>query len=425
MVRVFTLVAFTVVTCFNLFAQAPKQFSYQAVIRNEANEPLKEKEVGIRLSILAGSPEGDAVFEETHQIYTNEAGLISLHIGAGDIVSGELASIEWHDGTYFIKTEADPDGGSDYDIVGVSQLLSVPYAIYSDKSDHANNAKKSEEAEHAAHADHAAESDVATRADTARYAANADTSALADTANYAGTAGKLVMRSPSGEEFQISINEEGNLLVHSEVEDIEGNKYKAIKIGSQIWMAENLRTSTYNNGDEISEIRDQEIWGSLTAGAWCYYDNDEEYNEPYGKLYNWYAVDSDRGLCPDGWRMPSEEDWEQLFKATGGMETADERTETFYMLASKKDWEFSNGRNTSGFNGYPAGLRNANRFFNFGINSSYWTSTEVDEEEARSSDLISEQMILPAPGGAIIITEVSLDDRLKVLGRSVRCIKEQ
>jgi clan AA aspartic protease (TIGR02281 family) len=99
------------------------------------------------------------------------------------------------------------------------------------------------------------------------------------------------------------------------VKDIGGNIYNTIKIGDQVWMTEDLRTDKYANGDRIPNVRDGESWGNLTSGAWAHYDNEEWRDDTYGKLYNGYAVADNRGLCPDGWSVPSIEDWEVLTKA--------------------------------------------------------------------------------------------------------------
>jgi Chaperone of endosialidase/Collagen triple helix repeat (20 copies) len=112
-------------------AQAPQKMSYQAVVRNSNNELLASKTVGMRISILQGSATGTAVYVETQTPTTNANGLASVEIGGGTVVTGTVASINWAAGPYFIKTETDPSGGSNYSIAGVSQLLSVPYALFS------------------------------------------------------------------------------------------------------------------------------------------------------------------------------------------------------------------------------------------------------------------------------------------------------
>ncbi len=112
------------------FAQAPQRLSYQAVIRNSSGGLVTSHAVGIKISILQGSPSGTAVYVETHTVTTNANGLATIEIGGGSVVSGTFAGINWGSGTYHLKTETDPAGGTSYTITGTSQLLSVPYALY-------------------------------------------------------------------------------------------------------------------------------------------------------------------------------------------------------------------------------------------------------------------------------------------------------
>jgi len=114
-----------------LYAQAPQKMSYQAVIRNTNNELIRSTAVGVKISILTGSLTGSAIYVETQKPLTNDNGLISLEIGTGTILSGTFSSIDWANGPFFIKTETDPTGGSNYTISGTNELLSVPYALYS------------------------------------------------------------------------------------------------------------------------------------------------------------------------------------------------------------------------------------------------------------------------------------------------------
>lgn len=111
------------------FAQAPELMSYQALVRNADGELIQNTTVGVRISILLNSDSGTAVYTETHTIDTNENGLVSLSIGSG-ATTDDFSSIDWGNGTYYIKSETDPSGGTNYTIAGTSQLLSVPYALY-------------------------------------------------------------------------------------------------------------------------------------------------------------------------------------------------------------------------------------------------------------------------------------------------------
>jgi uncharacterized protein (TIGR02145 family) len=130
MKKIITICAAILMTA-SVFAQAPNKMSYQAVIRNNSNTLVTNSAVGMRISILQTSPSGTAVYVETQTPITNANGLASIEIGGGTLVSGNFATINWANGPYFIKTETDPNGGTNYSITGTSQLLSVPYAFYS------------------------------------------------------------------------------------------------------------------------------------------------------------------------------------------------------------------------------------------------------------------------------------------------------
>lgn len=111
-------------------SQAPEKMSYQAVIRNGSGQLLGNQAIAIRVSVLQGSPAGAAVYSERLTGNTNANGLISMEIGTGTVLSGTFASIDWSSGSYYLKTETDPAGRTSYTIIGTSQLLSVPYAMY-------------------------------------------------------------------------------------------------------------------------------------------------------------------------------------------------------------------------------------------------------------------------------------------------------
>lgn len=134
MKRLFILLAAVFITA-NVFAQAPQKMSYQAVIRDSSNHLVNNQAVGMQISILQGTPSGTAVYVETQTPMTNANGLITIEIGGG----AGFSTINWANGPYFIKTETDPAGGTNYTITGTSQLLSVPYALYSGKTRHQNN----------------------------------------------------------------------------------------------------------------------------------------------------------------------------------------------------------------------------------------------------------------------------------------------
>ena len=111
-------------------AQAPEKFSYQAVVRNTTNQLVTNAQVSVRVSILQGSADGEALYVETHSAVTNANGLLTLEIGGGKTEQGAFDRINWANGPYFLKTETDPNGGNKYSITSTQQLLSVPYALY-------------------------------------------------------------------------------------------------------------------------------------------------------------------------------------------------------------------------------------------------------------------------------------------------------
>jgi len=149
----------------------------------------------------------------------------------------------------------------------------------------------------------------------------------------------------------------------------DGITYKTIKIGTQIWMAENLNTSKFRNGDPVPEAKKDEEW-VVKKAAWCYYDNDPKNGVKYGKLYNWFALMDPRGLAPEGWHMPSNEEWQKLATFLGGIEPAGTK------MKSKSGWnENGNGTNESGFSGLPGSLRYDDGQFNDIGRMGYWWST--------------------------------------------------
>jgi uncharacterized protein (TIGR02145 family) len=163
------------------------------------------------------------------------------------------------------------------------------------------------------------------------------------------------------------------------VTDIDANVYKTVTIGTQVWMAQNLRTTRYENGDTIPNVTDNTEWSNLDSGAYCWYNNDDSYEQPYGKLYNWYAVNDSRGLCPTGWHVPSGDDisseWKILIDYLGGLSVAGGPMKE----AGIAHWMSPNtgATNSSGFTGLPGGYRILSGTFNLlGARSYWWSSTE-------------------------------------------------
>ena len=127
----------SLMVCIHIQGQAPYLFNYQSVVRNSMGEPQSNKNVSMRASILEGSVDGNTIYSETHNLVTNNLGLITAAIGSGTIEIGDFNQIDWAIGARFIKIEFDTEGGTNYLLAGVQQLLSVPYALYAEKSGNA------------------------------------------------------------------------------------------------------------------------------------------------------------------------------------------------------------------------------------------------------------------------------------------------
>lgn len=163
-------------------------------------------------------------------------------------------------------------------------------------------------------------------------------------------------------------------FVNAQVTDVDGNTYKTVKIGEQEWMAENLRTTRFNNGDSITYEVDRWEWRMLEKDeipGYGFYNDDQQYDEKYGKLYNWYVI-KHGNIAPEGWRVPTEEDWEQLIKFVGG------EYETGKKLKSISGWsEDGNGIDEVGFNATPGGYRDVDGSYRgIGESVSFLSSSE-------------------------------------------------
>lgn len=130
MKKITFLVTIMVLCIVDVFAQAPEKFNYQAVVRNASNQLMVNASVGVRVSILQGSASGSEVYVETQTATTNANGLMTVEIGCGNTQQGTFANINWANGPYFLKTETDPNGGTNYSVTTTQQLMSVPYALY-------------------------------------------------------------------------------------------------------------------------------------------------------------------------------------------------------------------------------------------------------------------------------------------------------
>ncbi len=163
------------------------------------------------------------------------------------------------------------------------------------------------------------------------------------------------------------------------ITDAESNSYKTVYIGTQQWMAENLKVTKYSDGTVIPNVKDNTEWQDNTTGAWAYYENDAANNAKYGKLYNWYAVskttNGNKNVCPTGWHVPTDAEWTVLTDYLGGSNIAGGKMKE----VGTTSWNSPNtdATNTSLFTGLPGGYRYYNGgYSNFGSHGYWWSSTE-------------------------------------------------
>jgi uncharacterized protein (TIGR02145 family) len=170
--------------------------------------------------------------------------------------------------------------------------------------------------------------------------------------------------------------------------DIDGNKYRSVRIGTQIWMAENLKVTHYSNGDAIPNITGTRQWSDLSTGAYCDYANDPNYSYTYGKLYNWYSVDDSRNIAPKGWHVPSDAEWRTLIlflDPNARIPTYDNAVESYIAGGKLKEngnshWNNPNtgASNEVGFTALPGGVRDdLGGYFQIGYFGQWWSSTSV------------------------------------------------
>jgi len=501
MKRIFTILALISMVV-SIFAQAPNKMSYQAVVRSSSNQLVTNHTVGMRISILQSTVTGTAVYVETQNPTSNANGLVTVEIGGGTVVSGTFASINWANGPYFIKTETDPTGGTNYSILGTSQLLSVPYALMS-KSAENGFASVYAQTEKRPILDESGNISIgepfngswwlspklnvngsvnvlpggsnccALLALDASTVSGGQPYIIASLGDQSGEgAGKFLIRndgytslfimdndgrvgignmnpaykldvsgdinftgsllkegSPFGGDYNALTNkpdltfyatknmENQNITnladpvnlqdaatkayvnklieilsdelllagLNGVVFDPEGNVYKTIKIGNQIWMSENLAylpavsppSSSSDtqplyyvygyNGTSVSEAKATANYGT------------------YGVLYNWPAAMAGKassnnnpsgvqGVCPSGWHLPSDAEWTELSDYLGGQTLAGGKLKE----EGTSHWASPNteATNESGFTALPGGYRKGPDVFDkIGVSGEWWSAT--------------------------------------------------
>lgn len=196
------------------------------------------------------------------------------------------------------------------------------------------------------------------------------------------------------------------------VTDIDGNTYDIVEIGDQVWIAENLKTTKFNDGTDIPNVTGTDDWIDLSSPGFCWYNNDETtYGDTYGALYNYYAVTDPKGLCPTGYHVASDSEWATLITYVGGEAVAGGKLKE----EGTTHWTDPNTGATDeySFTALPSGRRNNDgNFFYIMTNGRWWSSTQYDNIDAWTR------------GMAFDDAAVDRDSRQKTYGLSVRCVKD-
>jgi uncharacterized protein (TIGR02145 family) len=206
-----------------------------------------------------------------------------------------------------------------------------------------------------------------------------------------------------------------NSVSYGTMTDQDGNVYKTVTIGEQTWMAENLRTTTYRNGDPITKIEEFEDWKATTKGAYCWMKNDEEtHKNKFGAFYNWHAVTDSRNIAPEGWHVATVNDWDLLLSTLGGNNVAGGKLKE----SGNKHWAGPNkgANNSSGFSALPTGSRSTYgslvEFQEAAYSVRFWSNRDWNEKEAYVRYMSYEKENV----------EVKKDD--KNSGNAVRLVKD-
>ena len=202
-------------------------------------------------------------------------------------------------------------------------------------------------------------------------------------------------------------------VTYGTMTDQDGNTYKTITIGTQTWMAENLRTTKYRTGEAIPLVTDSTAWKNSTTGAYCNFNNTKNIDTiaTFGRLYNGYTISDNRNIAPKGWHVPTDEEWSTLITFVGGDTVAG----SLLKEADTTHWQNPNRgtTNQSGFTALPAGYRNTDgTYFSMGFYSEWWSSSENNAADTKLRSMV------------YFSNDIGTGYVEKSYGFSVRCIKD-
>jgi uncharacterized protein (TIGR02145 family) len=300
-------------------AQAPQGIPYQAIARNASGVAIANTAVKVRFSIRDSIATGAIKYQETHNPTTSALGLFSVNVGMGTVVSGTFSGINWGKNAKFLQVELNTTGGTTYTDLGTTQMMSVPYALFSGNS-------------------------------------SVRVSEIGDSVVFG-----------NGSFFIFPGVSSRNSNKPFTVFDSDGNGYHTVKIGNQIWLQENLRTKKYSNGDIIVNNGDNFTRNYLIPNG------PNSISDKLGYLYKGFIITDSRGLCPVGFHIPSQSEWVALINYLGG-NSAD-------MVKGVNYWPFPDfsSTNSSGFSALPVGPFYYSGYFSttleFGKQTYWWSTT--------------------------------------------------
>jgi uncharacterized protein (TIGR02145 family) len=333
----------------------PGKINYQGVAVGANGKPIKNGSVGLRLSVLDSTLNGGVLYSETKTVNTDASGLFATHVGGGTVTAGTFANIPWANGNdKFLKVEMDAQGGSNYQNMGTTQLVSVPYALHAGTAQSANTLRDS--------------------------SGNAYQISMVN--------GQPTLVAVPGSS---SASNPGSFACGQSV-TYAGESYPTVQIGTQCWFQKNL-----NVGSMIQGANDQT--NNSILEKYCY-NNDTANCSIYGGLYQWAEAvqyqngasnttspspafsGNVKGMCPTGWHVPSDGEWCTL---TTFLDSTVDCSATGWsgtdaggkMKSTSNLWNSPNtgATNSSGFSALPGGLRNTNGLFNNILNEAYFFSS--------------------------------------------------
>lgn len=453
MKKLYTLVAAVLLTA-SIWAQAPQKFSYQAVIRNASSALVVNQKIGVRISVLQTSASGVSVYSERHEPTTNDNGLIAIEIGGGTVTAGEFAKIDWSKGPFYVRTETDPSGGTNYTISGESQLLSVPYALFAANSVAGGKGPKG---------DTGAVGPQGPVGLPGKDGMNGKDGAVG-AQGPAGLPGKDGLNGKDGKDgtfptgnkkgemnywdgntwISVTPGNNGQLLTFCNgvptwtiggqcpdatpptsgygpnITDVDGNSYKTLYIGTQQWMGENLKVKKYNDGTEILNVTDNSKWeysysNNVYTSGYAAFANNNNNIQTYGLLYNWIVINKNangsKNVCPLGWHVPSDIEWTVLSDYLG----SDTLVGGKLKEVGEIHWKNPNigAVNSHYFNALPAGYRHYNgEFFELGTSTFWWSAAHEGNDGAWTRNINNNS------------TKLNRINNNNMFGYSIRCLKD-